>query len=100
MNNSYDVEDTGQHFMCVLDLRSRSKVTASPKPFDVATSKLQMLWLDKKQVFAMVYCRLKSSYVFRKMQVWFVVLKSTTMVMPRGSVKLTTFFLGKLKLST
>ena len=46
MHKSYDVGDTGQRFMFVLDLRSRSKseimyflVNAfPPKPLDVATS--------------------------------------------------------------
>ena len=39
MHRSYDVEDTGQRFMCVLDLRSRLKVNASPpKLLHVAAS--------------------------------------------------------------
>ena len=47
VNRSYDVEDSGQRFMFVLDLRSRSKVkimyfllnASPPKRLDVATSK-------------------------------------------------------------
>ena len=46
MHRSYDVEDTGQLFVLVLDLRSRSKYEIMyslvnawpPKPLDVATS--------------------------------------------------------------
>ena len=45
VHRSYDVEDTEQWFVRVLDLRSRSKVkcvyflvNASPKPLDRATS--------------------------------------------------------------
>ena len=42
MHRSYDVEDTGQLFVLVLDLRSMSKVllvnASPPKPLDVASS--------------------------------------------------------------
>ena len=47
VHRSYDVEDTEQRFMFVLDLTSRSKsnivhlyflVNASPKPLEIATS--------------------------------------------------------------
>ena len=42
MHRSYDVEDAGQCFVFVLDLRTKSKVrnanASPPKPLDVATS--------------------------------------------------------------
>ena len=57
---TYGVEDTWQHFVFVLDLRSRSKskvkgeimyflVNASPpKPLDVATSNFADAWVRTK----------------------------------------------------
>ena len=70
MHRSYDEEDTGQRFVFVLDLRSRSKseimyllINASPPiRLDVATSNFADALVSSKRVFAMVYHQLKSSF--------------------------------------
>ena len=71
---SNDVEDTGQRFVFVLDLTCKVKVKSEimyflvnaslPKRLDVATSNFADALVSQKRVFAMVYHRLKSSFVY------------------------------------